>query len=89
MLGDSQVWSLTEPWPLNSRDALQVTQYRLIYRMPTANPEFQLVLISPRTSTHIPPMWWWLLPVSLRWLPLSASWCSSGAPATVADAELT
>ncbi len=65
VLGDSQVWSLTEPWPLNSRDALQVTQYRLIYRMPTANPEFQLVLISPRTSTHIPPMWWWLLPVSL------------------------
>ncbi|MBV6825464.1 EAL domain-containing protein [Pseudomonas sp. PD9R] len=66
VLGVSQVWSLTEQWPPSkTRDALQVTPTRLIYRMPTDNPEFQLVLISPRVGTHIPPVWWWLLSASL------------------------
>ncbi|KAA0968308.1 EAL domain-containing protein [Pseudomonas sp. ANT_H12B] len=65
VLGVSQVWPPTEPWPPKSLDSLQVTQSRLIYRMPTNNPEYQLVLISPRTSMHVPPVWWWLLPASL------------------------
>jgi sensor c-di-GMP phosphodiesterase-like protein len=65
VLGVSQVWPPTSVWPLKSRDALQVTQTRLIYRMPTDNPEYQLVLISPRSGMHIPAVWWWLLPASL------------------------
>ncbi|KII30588.1 diguanylate phosphodiesterase [Pseudomonas fluorescens] len=65
VLGVSQAWPPTEAWPPKSRDALQVTHRRLIYRMPTDNPEYQLVLITPRSGAHIPPMWWWLLPASL------------------------
>ncbi|QAY83279.1 EAL domain-containing protein [Pseudomonas arsenicoxydans] len=65
VLGVEQVWPPTEPWPPKSQDALQVTQTRLIYRMPTNNPEYQLVLITPRTGMHVPAVWWWLLPASL------------------------
>jgi len=65
VLGAAQVWPPTESWTPNSRDALQVTQTRLIYRMPTNNPEYQLVLITPRTGMHVPAVWWWLLPASL------------------------
>ncbi|QQN99020.1 MULTISPECIES: EAL domain-containing protein [Pseudomonas] len=65
VLGAAQAWPPTEFWPLESRDALQVTQTRLIYRMPTNNPEYQLVLITPRTNMHVPAVWWWLLPASL------------------------
>lgn len=65
VLGAAQVWPPTESWPPKSRDALQVTQTRLIYRMPTDNPEYQLVLITPRTGMHVPAVWWWLLPASL------------------------
>ncbi|MGF6111350.1 EAL domain-containing protein [Pseudomonas sp. ADAK2] len=65
VLGVEQAWPPTEPWPPKSLDALQVTQSRLIYRMPTNNPEYQLVLITPRTAMHVPAVWWWLLPASL------------------------
>jgi sensor c-di-GMP phosphodiesterase-like protein len=65
VLGAAQVWPPTESWAPKSRDALQVTQTRLIYRMPTNNPEYQLVLITPRTGMHVPAVWWWLLPASL------------------------
>ncbi|RRW52270.1 EAL domain-containing protein [Pseudomonas moraviensis] len=65
VLGTAQAWPPTEPWPPKSPDALQVTQTRLIYRMPTDNPEYQLVLITPRTGMHVPAVWWWLLPVCL------------------------
>ncbi|WP_310055177.1 EAL domain-containing protein [Pseudomonas synxantha] len=65
VLGVSQVWPPAKVWPPKNRDALQVTQTRLIYRMPTDNPEYQLVLISPRSGMHIPTVWWWLLPASL------------------------
>ncbi|TDK56431.1 EAL domain-containing protein [Pseudomonas moraviensis] len=65
VLGTAQTWPPTEPWPPKSPDALQVTQTRLIYRMPTDNPEYQLVLITPRTGMHVPAVWWWLLPVCL------------------------
>jgi sensor c-di-GMP phosphodiesterase-like protein len=65
VLGAAQVWPPSEAWPPKNRDALQVTHTRLIYRMPTDNPEYQLVLISPRSGTHVPPVWWWLLPACL------------------------
>ncbi|TDV45317.1 sensor c-di-GMP phosphodiesterase-like protein [Pseudomonas helmanticensis] len=65
VLGTAQVWPPTEHWPPKSRESLQVTQTRLIYRMPTDNPEYQLVLITPRTSMHIPAVWWWMIPVCL------------------------
>lgn len=65
VLGVAQAWPPTGHWPPKTRDALQVTQTKLIYRMPTDNPEYQLVLISPRSGTHIPPVWWWLLPACL------------------------
>ena len=65
VLGVAQAWPPAEPWPPKSPDALQVTPTRLIYRMPTNTPEYQLVLITPRTGMHVPPVWWWLLPASL------------------------
>ena len=65
VLGVAQAWPPAEPWPSKSPDALQVTPTRLIYRMPTNTPEYQLVLITPRTGMHVPPVWWWLLPASL------------------------
>jgi sensor c-di-GMP phosphodiesterase-like protein len=65
VLGVAQAWPPAEPWPPKSPDALQVTHTRLIYRMPTNTPEYQLVLITPRTGMHVPAVWWWLLPASL------------------------
>lgn len=65
VLGTDQRWPPNEHWPPKSRAPLQVTQTRLIYRMPTNNPEYQLVLITPRTGMHVPAAWWWLLPASL------------------------
>jgi len=65
VLGTEQAWPPSEHWPLKSREALQVTQSRLIYRMPTNNPEYQLVLITPRTGMHIPVVWWWMIPACL------------------------
>jgi sensor c-di-GMP phosphodiesterase-like protein len=65
VLGAEQDWPPTQPWPPKNHDALQVTPTRLIYRMPTNTPEYQLVLITPRTGMHVPAVWWWLLPASL------------------------
>jgi sensor c-di-GMP phosphodiesterase-like protein len=65
VLGVAQPWPPTEPWPPKNRDALQITPTRLIYRMPSNTPEYQLVLITPRTGMHVPAVWWWLLPASL------------------------
>ncbi|MDR9751230.1 EAL domain-containing protein [Pseudomonas sp. SZMC_28357] len=65
VMGAAQVWPPTEAWPPSDKNALHVTSTRLIYRMPTDNPEYQLVLITPRTGLPIPAAWWWLLPASL------------------------
>jgi len=67
VLGAAQPWPPIQPWPPVSRDALQVTQDQLIYRMPTNNPEYQLVLMTPRTSLQVEmtTAWRWLLPISL------------------------
>ena len=75
VLGASQAWPPAEAWPPKSRDALQVTQTRLIYRMPTDNPEYQLVLISraPACMSRLSgggccrPAW--------RWAYASGFWC--------------
>ncbi|APC19247.1 cyclic diguanylate phosphodiesterase [Pseudomonas frederiksbergensis] len=65
VLGAPQAWPPTDPWSPFSSEPLQVTKTRLIYRMPTNNPEYQLVLITPRTALHLPTLWWWLVPASL------------------------
>ena len=65
VLGSPQAWPPTEPWPPKSSEALQVTPTRLIYLMPTKSPEYQLVLITPRTAVNVPTAWWWLVPASL------------------------
>lgn len=62
VLGTALTWPPAVPWPPQTGDALQVTQTHLIYRMPTDNPEYQLMLITPRNGMHIPPGWWWLVP---------------------------
>jgi sensor c-di-GMP phosphodiesterase-like protein len=67
VLGAPQPWPPVEPWPPVSRDALLVTQDQLIYRMSTKNPEYQLVLMTPRTNLQVEmtSAWRWLLPMSL------------------------
>lgn len=65
VLGVAQAWPPMEPWPPKNRDALQVTPTHLIYRMATNTPDYQLVLITPRTGMQVPAVWWWLLPASL------------------------
>ncbi|WP_223413970.1 MULTISPECIES: EAL domain-containing protein [unclassified Pseudomonas] len=65
VLGSPQAWPPTVPWPPKSSEALQVTPTRLIYLMPTKSPEYQLVLITPRTAVNAPTAWWWLVPASL------------------------
>ncbi|WP_260958462.1 EAL domain-containing protein [Pseudomonas citri] len=65
VLGAEQLWPPTEPWQAKNKPALQVTKTRLIYRMPTDTPEYQLVLIAPRDGFHVPASAWWILPISL------------------------
>ncbi|MGY4814403.1 EAL domain-containing protein [Pseudomonas chlororaphis subsp. piscium] len=67
VLGPALDWPPMEPWSPTSRSPLQVTQDQLIYRMPTINPEYQLVLVTPRTNMQREMFegWWWLLPSSL------------------------
>ncbi|SEF03705.1 MULTISPECIES: EAL domain-containing protein [Pseudomonas] len=65
VLGSPQAWPPTKPWPPKGSDVLQVTPTRLIYLMPTKSPEYQLVLITPRTGVNVPAAWWWLVPASL------------------------
>ncbi|CAI3786444.1 putative cyclic di-GMP phosphodiesterase PdeB [Pseudomonas sp. MM227] len=67
VLGSEQPWPPVSGWRADAVDALQVTSDRLIYRMSTKSPDFQLVLIAPR-SKELPifdtPLWL-LFPVSL------------------------
>ncbi|MGY1451011.1 EAL domain-containing protein [Pseudomonas chlororaphis] len=67
VLGPALGWPPTEPWPPMGRNPLLVTQDQLIYRMPTSNPEYQMVLVTPRSNMRreIFEGWWWLLPSSL------------------------
>ncbi|MGE7958010.1 EAL domain-containing protein [Pseudomonas sp. NPDC089530] len=68
VLGQATAWPPEEPVSLTSGSPLQVTQSQLIYRMPTTNPEYQLVLVTPRSASLQLEMlkgWWWLAPASL------------------------
>lgn len=67
VLGQALPWPVDEPVSPGNRDVLQVTPTRLIYRMPTRTPEYQLVLVTPRASMQDEMIedWWWLLPISL------------------------
>jgi sensor c-di-GMP phosphodiesterase-like protein len=67
VLGPARAWPPAQPWRGGRDGPLQVTPDLLIYRMPTRNPEYQLVLITPRASLQgeVLDGWWWLLPSSL------------------------
>jgi sensor c-di-GMP phosphodiesterase-like protein len=67
VLGPPQVWPPTANWPPASGDALTITANRLIYRMSTKSPDYQLVLITPRINlmARLNSPLWLLFPASL------------------------
>lgn len=67
VLGPSQTWPPTPDWTPTSAETLMTTQDKLIYRMPTQSPEYQLVLITPRSGLQqkITGAWWLLVPASV------------------------
>lgn len=67
VLGADQPWPPTADWSNTSPQTLISTGTQLIYRMPTQSPEYQLVVITPRSSLQqsITTAWWLLVPVSL------------------------
>jgi sensor c-di-GMP phosphodiesterase-like protein len=67
VLGADQSWPPTTPWSSASNEKLMITDRRLIYRMPTQSPEYQLVMIAPRAGLQqkITGAWWLLVPTSL------------------------
>ncbi|CAM3301947.1 cyclic diguanylate phosphodiesterase [Pseudomonas floridensis] len=66
VLGPAQPWPVPG-WDTGGSEPLITTQTRLIYRMATQSPEYQLVMITPRTGLHddITGAGWWLIPASL------------------------
>ncbi len=66
VLGPAQPWPPSADWPSSSKSLLEASD-RLIYRMPTNSPDYQLVLIAPRTSVPLKMngMLWLLIPASL------------------------
>ncbi|MCV4261818.1 EAL domain-containing protein [Pseudomonas capsici] len=67
VLGPAQTWPPVENWSPDNATTLITTANQLIYRMPTQSPEYQLVLITPRTDLQvkITGAWWLLVPASL------------------------
>ncbi|MBK0061856.1 EAL domain-containing protein [Pseudomonas sp. S44] len=67
VLGPPQAWPPAPDWPPPSRKALIELSDRLVYRMPTKSPDYQLVLIAPRASLPLKlnGMLWLLFPGSL------------------------
>ncbi|MFV3315998.1 EAL domain-containing protein [Pseudomonas sp. NY15374] len=67
VLGPPQPWPPAPDWPPPSRKALIELSDRLVYRMPTKSPDYQLVLIAPRASLPLKlnGMLWLLFPGSL------------------------
>lgn len=67
VLGPPQPWPPAPDWPPPSRKALIELSDRLVYRMPTKSPDYQLVLIAPRASLplKLSGMLWLLFPGSL------------------------
>ncbi|WP_268798637.1 EAL domain-containing protein [Pseudomonas huanghezhanensis] len=67
VLGPTQLLPPTDDWSSTSVETLITTQDQLIYRMPTQSPEYQLVLVTPRSGLQekITGAWWLLVPASL------------------------
>jgi sensor c-di-GMP phosphodiesterase-like protein len=67
VLGPDQSWPPTVQWSSAADETLMVTDKRLIYRMPTQSPEYQLVMIAPRSGLQqkVTGAWWFLVPASL------------------------
>ncbi|MHC6223260.1 EAL domain-containing protein [Pseudomonas sp. X10] len=67
VLGPAQSWPPDADWPPPTDKALLELSDRLIYRMPTKSPDYQLVLIAPRASLPLKMngMLWLLFPGSL------------------------
>lgn len=67
VLGPTQDWPPADDWSPTSVEALITTENQLIYRMPTQSPEYQLVLVTPRSGLQqkITGAWWLLVPVSV------------------------
>nr|WP_312934748.1 EAL domain-containing protein [Pseudomonas sp.] len=60
VLGPPQQWPPTQPWPPASQKPLVELGDRLMYRMATRSPDYQLVLIAPRTRLPLKldgPLW--------------------------------
>ena len=72
VLGPPQVWPPSADWPPTSSGSLLELPDRLIYRMPTKSPDYQLVLIAPRASMPLKMsgILWLLFPGSLV-----LAWC--------------
>lgn len=66
VLGPPQAWPPAAAWPSSENTLLELSD-RLIYRMPTKSPDYQLVLIAPRASLPLKMngMLWLLIPGSL------------------------
>lgn len=67
VLGPDQSWPPATRWSSASDERLMITDKRLIYRMPTQSPEYQLVMIAPRAGLQqkVTGAWWLLVPASL------------------------
>ena len=67
VLGATQPWPSTPDWSNTVDQTLISTDTQLIYRMPTQSPEYQLVLITPRSGLQqtITGAWWLLVPASV------------------------
>ncbi|MBC3500874.1 EAL domain-containing protein [Pseudomonas sp. SWRI59] len=66
VLGPPQVWPPPSAWTASHKSLLELSD-RLIYRMPTKSPDYQLVLIAPRASLplRMNGMLWLLFPGSV------------------------
>lgn len=72
VLGPPQPWPPSSAWPSAGKVDLLELPDRLVYRMPTKSPDYQLVLITPRESLPLKMngVLWLLFPGSLL-----LAWC--------------
>lgn len=72
VLGPPQPWPPSSAWPPAGKVDLLELPDRLVYRMPTKSPDYQLVLITPRESLPLKMngVLWLLFPGSLL-----LAWC--------------
>lgn len=72
VLGPDQAWPPVADWPPKGNEALLELPDRLLFRMPTKSPDYQLVLITPRASLPLKMngVIWLLFPGSLL-----LAWC--------------